>query len=241
MNINELINYGIKPEIIDVWKSEGIETLMPMQSKAVIKYNLFGQEKNLLVVAPTSSGKTFVGEMAAARAIQNQKKVIYVTPLKVIAEEKYNDFKRKYSSLGTRVAISTRDHKEFDGIIESYDFDIAFIVIEKMYQLLVKHLNILEHIGLIIVDEFHTIVDKDRGITLELLLSKCLLGQMRLPGKYKIIGLSAVMGENSHLKKWLNADILHHEQRPVELRRGILRVGFLSIKRTTAVRMEKKS
>jgi len=45
--------------------------------------------KNLLVIAPTSSGKTFIGEMAAITQLIHQKKVIYLVPSRCLAEEKY--------------------------------------------------------------------------------------------------------------------------------------------------------
>ena len=44
---------------------------------------------NLLVAAPTSSGKTFIGEMAAITQLIHQKKVIYLVPSRCLAEEKY--------------------------------------------------------------------------------------------------------------------------------------------------------
>jgi DNA-binding winged helix-turn-helix (wHTH) protein len=51
---------------------------------------------NLLVIAPTSSGKSFIGEMAALSQVIHHKKIIYLVPLRSPAEEKYRHFKNLY-------------------------------------------------------------------------------------------------------------------------------------------------
>ena len=48
--------------------------------------------QNLLVIAPISSGKTFIGEMAAVTQAIHNKKTIYLVPLRTLAEEKYRRF-----------------------------------------------------------------------------------------------------------------------------------------------------
>ena len=67
---------------------------------------------NLLVIAPTSSGKSFIGEMAAISQATHHKKIIYLLPLRSPAEEKYRHFKNLYSSYGVETVISTRNHRE---------------------------------------------------------------------------------------------------------------------------------
>ncbi|MFA5088914.1 MAG: DEAD/DEAH box helicase, partial [Candidatus Omnitrophota bacterium] len=224
MMIEEL-KREINEEVVETWKAHGIEILTPIQELAVNRFKLFGP-RNLLVLSPTSSGKTFIGEMAALKSVITlKKKVIYASPLKVLAEEKFRDFNEKYGQHGVDVVISTRDHKEYDGAIENGDFDIAVVVVEKLHQLLTKKIDILNGLGLLIVDEFSLITDLERGLTLEMALSKCIEYQKRLPGRFKIIGLSAVMGSEDLLKEWLSADILRDNQRPVELRRGLLKDG----------------
>jgi len=42
------------------------------------------------------------------------------------------DFKKKYEEFGIRVAVSSRDHREYDRVIEEGKFGIAIIVYEKM-------------------------------------------------------------------------------------------------------------
>src|SRR5690554_1767781 len=95
MKMTELLRYGIPPEIIQLWQQQESATLLPVQAVAVKRHGLFG-DGNLLIQAPTSSGKTFIGEMAALQTALRRKKVLYLVPLKALAEEKYADFREKY-------------------------------------------------------------------------------------------------------------------------------------------------
>jgi len=67
------------------------------------------RKRNLLVVAPTSSGKTFIGEMAAVTQAVHKKKTIYLVPLRSLAEEKYHHFKDLYTDCDINTLISSRD------------------------------------------------------------------------------------------------------------------------------------
>jgi superfamily II RNA helicase len=53
---------------------------------------------NVVVAAPTGSGKTVVAEYAVARAIDEGAKAFYTTPLKALSNQKFADFTRRYGS-----------------------------------------------------------------------------------------------------------------------------------------------
>ena len=157
--------------------------------------------------------------MAVLHTALRRKKVVYLVPLKALAEEKFLDFHEKYANYGLRVIISTRDHREFDEDFESGHFSIAVVVYEKLAQLLVRRPERIEEIDLIIADELELLSDPDRGPTAEILLTRILQAQCRL------IGLSAVIGEAEKLAQWMQAELVRHERRPVELRYGVLYDG----------------
>jgi len=193
----------------------------------VKRYGFFG-DGNLLIQAPTSSCKTFIGEMAAIQAALRRKKVVYLVPLKALAEEKYLDFREKYGRYGLDVIISTRDHREFDGDLENGRFSIAVVVYEKLSQLLVRRPERLAEIALVVADELELLSDPERGATAEVLLARILEAQIRL------IGLSAVIGQGERvsggvyagdLADWMGARLVFYERRPVELRYGVLHEG----------------
>ncbi|MDI7269332.1 MAG: DEAD/DEAH box helicase, partial [Myxococcota bacterium] len=217
MRVETLEAYNIAPEILTIWRETVGSDLLPVQERAVKEFGLFG-DANLIVFSPTSSGKTFVGEMAAVQAARRNTKVFYLVPQKALAEEKFQEFRRRYSGLGLKVVVSSRDHREFDEEIERRDFQIAVVVFEKMQALLVARPQLVEAVGLVVIDELQLITDETRGPTLELLLTK-----LRIAGsRPRLLGLSAVLGRAQSLADWLDAKLLVDTRRPVELRKGVL-------------------
>jgi helicase len=226
MKVEKLLRYGIPEEVIQSWKKNLGEELLPLQALAVTKYDLLNGQ-SLIISAPTSSGKTFCGEMASVANLFKRKKVIYLVPLKAIAEEKFSDFEEKYSELGIKVVISTKDRQEHDKKIAKGDFDLAIMIYEKFNQLLIKNMDILSQVNLIIVDELQMIADPSRGPILELALLKIRTSKYRP----QILGLSAVLNDVDELSSWLGCKLLLEKSRPVELLQGILLDGIFFYKK----------
>jgi len=218
MKMTELLRYDVPPEVIRLWQTQESEHLLPVQELAIKRHNLFG-DGNLLIQAPTSSGKTFVGEMAAIQTALRRKKVVYLVPLKALAEEKYLDFNEKYTTYGLKVIISTRDHRHFDAQLESGDFSIAIVVYEKLSQVLVRRPERFTEVELVVADELELLSDPERGATVELLLTQVLQSGCR------VLGMSAVLGEADKLAQWMQAELVQYDRRPVELRYGVLHEG----------------
>ncbi|MFC1734609.1 DEAD/DEAH box helicase [Candidatus Hydrogenedentota bacterium] len=136
MKMIELRQFGFPEALIGNWIREKNENLLPLQEKALREFGIF-EGKSLLISSPTSSGKTFVGELAAVRTALKGARVIYLLPLKALAEEKHLEFINTYGEYGMSLAISSRDHHEFDGRIERGEFDMAVIVYEKLMSILI--------------------------------------------------------------------------------------------------------
>jgi helicase len=217
MEMTLLKDMGVPPWVIDRWSMDLGPTLLPIQTRAVCKHGLL-EGKSLVVFAPTSSGKTFVGELATIHAVEQRRKVFYLSPLKAIAHEKYEEFVLRYQDMGITVALSTRDYSKDDERIRDQQFDIAILVYEKLQSLLISKTSLLEGVGLVVVDELQMLGDETRGAGLELLLTKVLLTN---PSP-QIVGLSAVLPEAASIAKWLKAQVLETDIRPVELRKGAL-------------------
>ena len=215
--IRDLRKYGLPDTLLQIWEQQQGEFLLPVQEAAVQRYDLF-EGRSLVISSPTSSGKTFVGEMAAMRATFAGKRVLYLTPLRALAEEKFQTFSARYSTYGVKVVVATRDHREFDRDIEHGNFHLAVLVYEKLSQLLVRQPHLLRTVALVVVDELQMLGDPDRGPGLELSLTK-LLGSTPRP---QLLGLSAVLREAQQVADWLEADLLFQDERPVELYRGVL-------------------
>jgi superfamily II RNA helicase len=67
------------------------------------------EDKHVIVSAPTGSGKTLSGEFALQYFVKKGKKVIYLSPIKALSNQKYYDFTNKYPHI--TFGISTGDIK----------------------------------------------------------------------------------------------------------------------------------
>lgn len=187
----------------------------PMQESVVKK----GFGKSLVVSAPTASGKTIVAELFSLETVLNEgKKVIYTCPLRALASEHYNDFKRKYSKQDSKekikFALSTGDLDSNSSYLKS--FDVIMTTYEKLASLLRHKSEWLSDVGCIIVDEMHEL-DSDRGVVLEIALTQL---RMQNP-KIKVLGLSATIPNALELSKWLNAEFVESSFRPTKLKEGV--------------------
>lgn len=216
MFMRSLEAYSVPSVVLDAWERTCGKALLPVQERAVRAGVLSG--RSLLVSAPTSSGKTFVGEMAGIHAALSGRKVVYLVPTKALAEAKYRRFRARYEALGLRVAIATRDRRHQHEQVARGEFDLLVAVPEKMRAMLAERPAMAGMIGAVVADELQVLGDPERGPCLELLLGDLLAES---PG-LQVVGLSAVLGEAERLAEWLGAELVREERRPVELRRGVL-------------------
>lgn len=209
----ESIKPLINPKLYKVLSKEGIDELRPVQQKSITAGLL--ENQNLLVCTPTASGKTLVAELAALNSIYEKKgKAIYIVPLKALASEKYNEFKKKYGH-DTKIALSIGDLDNEEGYLANYDLIIT--TAEKLDSLLRHHTPWLREVSTIIVDEIHLLNDVSRGPTLEILITllKQILKQVQL------VGLSATIGNSTELAEWLEAKLVIDHWRPIKLLKGV--------------------
>lgn len=226
MKIVKLKNYGIPSHIINILEKHYSPYLLPIQEEAVRNYGILncGDNDNLMVIAPTSSGKTFIGEIAAITQAIHLQKTIYLVPLRALADEKYRHFKNLYSQYGIDMVISTRDRSEDDHNIISGDYDIAVMAYEKFNYFCLMCPRFLEIVSLVIIDEMQLINDSKWGPLLESMVNHIDKKNKNI----KIIALSAFVEGQDALVRWFPGQTLISYQRPVELRKGIVRDGIFS-------------
>ncbi len=216
------IKNKIPKDLYEVIEKEKITELRPAQVKAIKKGLLKG--KNLLVCTPTASGKTLIAEIAAlTNIIKGKGKAIYIVPLKALANEKFKEFKRKYSHL-TKIALSIGDIDSKDPYLIDYDFIIT--TSEKLDSLTRHSAPWLKYVKTVIIDEIHLMNDPGRGPTLEILITvlKQLLKNLQL------IGLSATIGNPKELAEWLEAELVIDKWRPVKLKQGVYLNGVVEFR-----------
>ena len=215
MNINEL---PLTPNIINFLKLQGYTKLYPPQEDAVKAGVLDG--KSVLVSVPTASGKTLIAMLAAISHLsKNKSKVIYLTPLRALASEKFEEFKKleKINGSKIKVAISTGDSNSTDNKLD--DADVIILTNETMDAMMTFQKSWIYEIGLVVSDEIHLIGDSGRGPTLEMILTRLKTGYVGK--KPQIIALSATISNSSLLAEWLDCKLVESEWRPVPLSEAV--------------------
>ena len=220
----ELAAFGLAPELLSEWSGRFGGGLNELQLEAVNERRVL-DGRSLLVVAPTSSGKTFVGEMASAKAITDGRKAVFLLPFKALTNEKYEDFEALYGErLGLRVVRCTGDHHDDVDDFVRGKYDIALLTYEMFLNLSLSLPSLLSKIGLVVLDEAQFIADPTRGIGVELLLTNLLAARER-GVEPQLVALSAVIGDVNHFDEWLGCDTLLTRERPVPLVEGVLDRG----------------
>ena len=222
MKIEQL---DIPPSTIEFLQKNGYVNLYPPQEKTVKAGLLEG--KSILVSAPTASGKTLIAILAIIRHLSEKRgKIVYLSPLKALASEKFNEFKKLGSvdiCKNLKIQISTGD---FDASEKNLgQNDILVLTNEKMDSIIRQGAEWIDQISLVIADEVHLLGDDDRGPTLEIVLTKLKL----LPKKPQILALSATVTNADEIANWLECKLVHSEWRPVPLSEGVYDQGVVTM------------
>ena len=208
----------IPTQVKKIIMDRGIDELYPPQEDAINTGVLDGN--NLVLASPTASGKTLIAELCALKhVLENNGKVLYLTPLRALTWEKFEEF-QAYSDLTKpdgkkiRVGVSSGDMDNSSPWLQAYD--IVICTNEKCDSLLRHRSPWMNGISLVIADEVH-LIGSDRGPTLEVSLAR--LRQMT--PDIQVLALSATISNAYEIAEWLNAESVTTDWRPVTLREGV--------------------
>jgi len=222
MNIDKL---KLPESAIEFLKSQGFTKLYPPQADSVKSGLLDG--KSILVSAPTASGKTLIAMLAMLSFLsKNKGKIIYLSPLRALAAEKFTEFKKlEKIAIGNKVkvAISTGDFENIEKNLEKSN--VLILTNEKMDSIIRHGAEWVDEIGLVISDEVHLIGDESRGPTLEMILTQLKL----LETKPQIVGLSATITNSDEIADWLECKLVKNDWRPVPLSEGVCDEGQVTM------------
>jgi helicase len=216
----ELAAFGIWQSVIDSWAASFKSGLNELQVKAVNEARVL-DGASLLVVAPTSSGKTFIGEMAVARAVSEGHKAVFLVPYRALVSETFDTFSRQYEASGLRVLRCSGDCQDHVTEFVLGRYDLAVLTFEMFLSLIVTRPPTLDAIDLVVLDEAQFITDPDHGIDVELLFALLLRARARgtVP---QLVALSAVIDNTNEFDQWLGVTRLVHDKRPVPLTEGVI-------------------
>jgi helicase len=232
----KIANLPIPECLSKLLESLGYVELYPPQEEAITQGAL--SSENLLLTTPTASGKTLVALMVAAKIIlENGGKVVYLTPLRALANEKYEEFKileslEKSNRSRIKVHISTGD---YDSQAESLGSGDIIVLTNEKFDSIIRHgVTWLDRVQLYVADEVHLIGSQHRGPALETILTKI----RSFSQNSQILALSATITNAKDLAQWLGAKLVDTNWRPVSLVEGIYTHGEIRFSEgpTTSVR-----
>jgi len=219
--IADLAAFGLPEVVLTEWAAQFHGGLNALQLQAVNDERLL-DGASLLVVAPTSSGKTFIGELAATRAIVAGRKAVFLLPYRALTNEKYDQFATLYGDrLGMRVIRCTGDYLDQANVFIRGKYDLALLTYEMFLNIAVNNPVVLHQVGLVVLDEAQFITDPGRGMSVELLLTYLLAARDRSIAP-QIVALAAVVGDTNDFDGWLGCRRLVTAHRPVPLIEGVV-------------------
>ena len=167
--------------------------------------NSINKDFNVLVVAPTGSGKTYIAEKAIEKYTKQNQNVIYTTPIKALSNQKYNDF----TNLNIDTGLLTGDRSI------KPDSELIVATTEILRNMIYSNDERLKQIGLIVLDEVHYLSDSERGTTWEEII-------IHAPKNIKFLFLSATIRNKEEFHNWIvslrgKTALVYSNIRPVPL------------------------
>ena len=158
----------------------------PFQLEALAKL----KDCDVLVTAPTGSGKTWIAIQAIHQYMEMGLKVWYASPLKALSNSLYNEFNEEFGH--TRCGILTGDRRENSNA--SIIVGTTEILRNQLYDAMFEGKDI--DTDLVILDEAHYLSDPDRGVVWEEVM-------IYLPSRVRLLLLSATVSNAREICLWL--------------------------------------
>ncbi len=179
-------------KLVEALKEIGIEELNELQKIAIPKV---AEGRNLLIVAPTGSGKT---ECAIIPILNKMLKIksdgitlIYITPLRALNRDLLRRFHLLAKKLGFSIAVRHGDTAEVERRKQSINPPQILITTPETFQILFLGKRLresLKNVRFVVVDEVHELAESERGVQLTVALER-----LKELTDFQIVGLSATV------------------------------------------------
>ncbi len=165
----------------------------PVQEESLLAY--FTGDQGVLVCAPTGTGKTLIAEAAVYEALRTGKRMYYTTPLIALTDQKLDELRQsavRWGFSADQIGLVTGNRRV------NAEAPVLVVVAEILLNRLL-HPEAFEFsdVASVVMDEFHSFNDKERGIVWELTLAL-------LPTHVRTLLLSATVGNAMEFTSWLD-------------------------------------
>jgi superfamily II DNA/RNA helicase len=194
-----------KSELADLYLGQLPFAPYPIQEEALLAW--YTAEQGVLVCAPTGTGKTLIAHAALFEALHTGTTAYYTTPLIALTEQKFHEAQvlaERWGFKATDIGLVTGNRRV------NPDARVLIVVAEILLnRLLHTEAFDFSRVAAVVMDEFHSFADPERGIVWELSLGL-------LPQSVRLLLLSATVGNANEFLTWLE----RHQGRKLELVQG---------------------
>lgn len=163
---------------------------------------------DLVVSLPTSAGKTRVAEICSLMSLSMEKRVLLVTPLRALSAQTERSFRKTFGPLGFSVSSLYGASGAMPGDQDALrSRDIVIATPEKLDFALRSDPQLIDDVGLIVLDEGHLIGPSERELRYEILVQRLLRRQDA--DDRRIVCLSAILPDGEQLEDltaWIRSD-----------------------------------